>query len=80
MVGTPGFIALLRKISLALFGLLALVPRCFLVDVVHRVIIDFGQPLHCALVDHLAIIIQGVLPICLPLVVQGFCPLPSCQS
>ena len=80
MVGAPGFIALLRKISLVLFGLLALVPRCFLVDVVHRVIIDFCKPLHCMLVDQLVIIIQGVLPIRLLLVVQSFGPLPSGQG
>ena len=57
MVGTPGFIALLRKISLALFGLLALVPRCFLVDVVRIVIIDFGKSLDCVLIAQFMILI-----------------------
>ena len=78
-VVTPGFIALLHEISLALFSLLALMPRCLLMDVVHRVFIDFGKPLHCVVVDQFAII-EGVLPICMLLVVQSFGPLPSCQG
>ena len=45
-----------------------LVPRCFLVDVMHRVIIDFGKSLHCMLVDQFMVLIQGVLPVRLPLV------------
>ena len=57
MVVSPGFHALLHQVSLVLFGLLALMPWSLLVDVVQRVIVNLGQPLHCMLIDQLVIII-----------------------
>ena len=57
MVFSPGFRTLLHQVTLVLFGLLTLMPWSLLVDVVQRVIVNLGQPLHCMLIDQLVIII-----------------------
>ena len=57
MIVSPGFAALVYKVFFVLFGVFALVPRCFLVDVVRAVFVDLAEPLHCMLVDQLVVLI-----------------------
>ena len=57
VVVSPGFAALVHQVFLMLFVFFALVPRCFLVDVVRIVIIDFGKSLDCVLIAQFMILI-----------------------
>ena len=62
MVVSPRFAAHVHKVLLVLFCLFALVPGCFLVDVVHVVLIDLADSAHCMLVDQFVVLIKCFLP------------------
>lgn len=70
LVGLPGLAALVDKILLVLFGLLAMVSWCLVMYVVRLVFVDLSEPLSGMLVDQCMILVNCVLPFSLPLVME----------
>lgn len=77
VLGLPRLAALTDQIFLSLFGLLALVSGCFVMDVMLFVLIDLGKPLNGVLVDQCVVLIYRFLPVCLLTVMQAIRPLPG---
>ena len=74
----PWFGTSFDQVSFEVFGHFALVPGCFLVNVVLRVVIDRAQPLDGMCVDQLMICVKGGLPFCLSVILEVPGSFPGC--
>ena len=75
----PGFVALLRRLFLVLFGLTSLMSNGLLVDVVVLGCIDFCKSGCRMFVDLQVIEVKSFLPVLRLSIVEGGCPLIGSQ-
>ena len=66
------------QVSFEVFGHFSLVPGCFLVNVVFRVVVDLAQPLDGMGVDQMMICVKSGLPFCLSVILKGAGSFPGC--
>ena len=78
MVVSPLLAASVHQLFFVLLCVFSLVTRCLLVHVVHVVSVDLAKAVDSMLVDELVVLIQGLLPLFLLGIIEGFGPFPCC--